>query len=42
MFRRTCIASIIFSPGGHFVHWSETVLAFLVERHLGNILVKFD
>ena len=25
-----------------FVHWSEPVLATLVERDLGNILMKFD
>ena len=31
-----------FLAGGHLVHWSETVLASLVERHLSNILVKFD
>ena len=31
-----------FSSGGHLVHWSLTVLASLVERHLGNFLVKFD
>ena len=31
-----------FSSGGHLFHWSETVLTSLVERHLGNILVKFD
>ena len=32
----------IFSSGGHFVHWSETVLAILVEGHLSNIPMKFN
>ena len=31
----------IFSSGGHFVHWSKTVLAILVEGHLSNIPMKF-
>ena len=31
----------IFSSGGHFVHWSVTVLAILVEGHLSNIPMKF-
>ena len=31
----------IFSSGGHFAHWSETVLAILVEGHLSNIPMKF-
>ena len=31
----------IFSSGGHFVHWSGTVLAILVEGHLSNIPMKF-
>ena len=31
----------IFSTGGHFVHWSGTVLAILVEGHLSNIPMKF-
>ena len=30
-----------FSSGGHFVHWSGTVLALLVEGHLSNIPMKF-
>ena len=30
-----------FSSGGHFVHWSGTVLAILVEGHLSNIPMKF-
>ena len=30
----------IFSSGGHFVHWSGTVLAILVEGHLSNIPMK--
>ena len=30
----------ILSPGGHFVHRSETVLAILVEDHLSNIPIK--
>ena len=30
----------IFSSGGHFVHWSATVLAILVEGHLSNIHMK--
>ena len=32
----------IFSSGGHFVHWSGTVLAILVEGHLSNIPMKFE
>ena len=32
----------IFSSGGHFVHWSGTVLAILVEGHLSNIPMKFN
>ena len=31
----------IFSSGGHFVHWSQIVLAILVEGHLSNIPMKF-
>ena len=31
----------IFSSGGHFVHWSGTVLAIFVEGHLSNIAMKF-
>ena len=31
-----------FTSGGHLVHWSETILAILIESHLGNIPVKFD
>ena len=30
-----------YSSGGHFVHWSGTVLAILVEGHLNNIPMKF-
>ena len=30
-----------FGSGGHFVHWSGTVLAILVEGHLSNIPMKF-
>ena len=30
----------IFCSGGHFVQWSGTILAILVEGHLGNISVK--
>ena len=29
-----------FTTGGHFVQWSETILAILVEGHLRNIPVK--
>ena len=32
----------IFSSVGHFVHWSKTVLAILVEGHLSNIPTKFE
>ena len=32
----------IFISGGHFVHWSRTVLAILVEGHLSNIPMKFN
>ena len=32
----------IFSSGGHFVHWSGTVLAILGEGHLSNIPIKFN
>ena len=31
-----------FNSGGHFVHWSGTVLAILEEGHLSNILMKFE
>ena len=31
-----------FCSGGHFVHQSETILAILVEGHLGNIPIKFE
>ena len=31
----------IFSTGGHFVHWSGTALANLVEGYLSNIAIKF-
>ena len=30
----------IFSPGGHFVQPSTTILAYLVEGHPRNITVK--
>ena len=30
----------IFSSGGHFVQWSGTVWAILVDSHLRNIPVK--
>ena len=30
----------IFSSGGHFHQWSETILAILVEGHPRNISVK--
>ena len=33
---------IIFSSGSHLAHWSKSILAILVESHLGNIPVKFD
>ena len=29
-----------FSSGGHFVQWSKTVIAILVEGHLRNISMK--
>ena len=32
----------IFSPGGHFVYRSESILVILVGSHLGNIEEKFD
>ena len=32
----------IFSSGGHFVYWNETILALLVRSHLGNIPMKFE
>ena len=32
----------IFNSGGHLVHWSRTILAILVESHLGNIPVNLD
>ena len=31
----------IFSSGGHLVYRSRTILAILVESHLGNIPMKF-
>ena len=31
-----------FSSGGPFVHWSETVLAIMVEGLLSNISIKFE
>ena len=30
----------IFSSGGHFVLWSKTILAVLIEGHPRNIPVK--
>ena len=30
----------IFSSGGHFVQWSGTILAILVEGHPKNFSVK--
>ena len=32
----------IVSSGGNFVNWSGTILAILVENHIGNIPVKFE
>ena len=32
----------IFSPCGHFVHWSGIVLAILVQGQLNNIPLKFN
>ena len=32
----------IFSSGGHLVYGSGTILAILVESHLGNIPMKFE
>ena len=32
----------IFSSGGHLVHGSGTILAFLVGSHLGNSPMKFE
>ena len=29
-----------FSSGGHFVQWSKTILAILVESHSRNISMK--
>ena len=31
----------IFSSGGHFVHWSQTVFTILVEGYLSIISMKF-
>ena len=31
----------IFSSGSHFIHWSGTISAILVEGHLINIPIKF-
>ena len=31
-----------FQDSDHLVHWSGTILANLVEIHLGNISVKFE
>ena len=31
---------LFFSSGDHFVQWSETILAILVEGHLRNISEK--
>ena len=30
----------IFRSGGHFVQWSRTIIAFLVEGHPRNIPMK--
>ena len=32
----------IFSSGGHFVQWTETILAILVEGHPRNFSVKLS
>ena len=32
----------IFSPGGHFAHWSGTVLAILGQGQLSDIPMKFN
>ena len=32
----------VFSSGGHFVHWSSTILAILLGCYLGNITVKSE
>ena len=35
---RRCFST--FSSGGHFVQWSVTILAILIEGHLRNLSVK--
>ena len=32
----------IFSSGDHFVHWSETFEAILIQGHVSNIPMKFE
>ena len=41
-FFKQIIHDFFFSSGGHFVHWSRSVLAILVEGHLSNIPMKFN
>ena len=36
-----CLFCLFFSPGGHHVQWSGTVLAILIEGHPRNIIVTF-
>ena len=31
-----------FSSGGHFSHWSGTIITIFVGSHLGNIPVKSE
>ena len=38
--RHLKITSIFFSSGGHFVRWSRTICAILVEGIMGNIHVN--
>ena len=33
---------VYFRSGSRLVHWSKPVSTILVERHLGNMPVKFD
>ena len=35
------IVFVYFNYGSCLVHWSKTVIFSLVERHLGNMPVKF-
>ena len=33
---------VYFNSGSCLVHWSKTASTVLVERHIGNMPVKFD